>query len=121
MVDILGTGLGLSSGRLPISEACKPPFLAPKDEAASRVFQSPVAATARAEGADVHPIRLHTHIPGLAHLRDDALATLEAIAGLTVRGATRIVTGTDPEATALRVGALALTCGRSGRSRRRWE
>ena len=93
VVDIVWTVLGYTPGRFPVSEAFELPFMVTTGEATSRAFQRYVEANAMAEFADIHPILFHTHGPGALHVRGEAVTALEDMAGLTLRGPTRIVTG----------------------------
>jgi TRAP-type C4-dicarboxylate transport system substrate-binding protein len=62
-------------------------------EATSRAYQRFIDEHGAAEFADVHPILVHTHGPGVLHVRGAGVTRLEDMAGLTLRGPTRIVTG----------------------------
>jgi TRAP-type C4-dicarboxylate transport system substrate-binding protein len=62
-------------------------------EATSRAFHEYVLANAMEEFKDVHPIVLHTHGPGLLHVRGAGVRRLEDMEGLKIRTPTRVAGG----------------------------
>ncbi|MEQ8602153.1 MAG: TRAP transporter substrate-binding protein [Marivibrio sp.] len=93
VVDIVWTVLGYTPGRFNKTEAFELPFMVTTGEATSRAFHEYVQANALDEFADVQPLVLHTHGPGLLHVRGDGVASLDDMEGLKVRGPTRVITG----------------------------
>ncbi|GAB4375139.1 MAG: TRAP transporter substrate-binding protein [Kiloniellaceae bacterium] len=93
VVDLIWTVLGYTPGRFPKSEAVELPFMVTTAEATSRAFHEYVLANAADEFKDVHPIALHTHGPGLLHVKGDGVHRLEDMKGLKIRTPTRVVAG----------------------------
>jgi len=93
VVDLVWTVLGYTPGRFPKSEAFELPFMVTTAEATSRAFHEYVLANAMDEFKDVHPIVLHTHGPGLLHVRGKGVHRLEDMTGLKIRTPTRIAAG----------------------------
>src|SRR3546814_6742347 len=93
VVDLIWTVLGYTPGRFPKSEAFELPFMVTTAEATSRAFHEYVLANAMDEFEDVHPIVLHTHGPGLLHVRGKAVRSLKDMAGLKIRTPTRVAAG----------------------------
>jgi TRAP-type transport system periplasmic protein len=93
VVDLVWTVLGYTPGRFPKSEAFELPFMVTTAEATSRAFHEYVLANAMDEFKDVHPIVLHTHGPGLLHVRGKGVHRLEDMKGLKIRTPTRIAAG----------------------------
>jgi TRAP-type C4-dicarboxylate transport system substrate-binding protein len=92
VVDIVWTVLGYTPGRFDKTEAFELPFMVTTGEATSRAFYEYVRKNAMDEFADVHPLVLHTHGPGLMHVRGDGVASLGDMKGLKLRGPTRVIT-----------------------------
>lgn len=92
VVDIVWTVLGYTPGRFNKTEAFELPFMVTTGEATSRAFYEYVQANALDEFADVQPLVLHTHGPGLLHVRGDGVASLDDMKGLKLRGPTRVIT-----------------------------
>jgi len=93
VVDLVWTVLGYTPGRFPKSEAFELPFMVTTAEATSRAFHDYVQANAMDEFKDVHPIALHTHGPGLLHVRGKGVQSLADMTGLKIRTPTRIIAG----------------------------
>ncbi|MGE5766613.1 MAG: TRAP transporter substrate-binding protein [Bacteroidota bacterium] len=93
VVDLIWTVLGYTPGRFPKSEAFELPFMVTTAEPTSRAFHEYVLANATDEFADVHPIALHTHGPGLLHVRGEGVRSLEDMAGLKIRTPNRVASG----------------------------
>jgi TRAP-type C4-dicarboxylate transport system substrate-binding protein len=93
VVDLIWTVLGYTPGRFPKSEAFELPFMVTTAEATSRAFHEYVLANAMDEFKDVHPIVLHTHGPGLLHVRGEGVRSLDDMAGLKIRTPTRVAAG----------------------------
>ncbi|TVQ29047.1 MAG: C4-dicarboxylate ABC transporter [Geminicoccaceae bacterium] len=92
VVDIAWTLLGYTPGRFPRAEAFELPFLGTTGEATSRAFSAFVEAHAMADFDGVRPLVVHTHGPGLLHVRGSGVERLEDLQGLTLRGPTRVTT-----------------------------
>ena len=104
VVDIVWTVLGYTPGRFPITEAFELPFMVSNGEATSRAFHDYVANNAMSEFDGVVPIALHTHGPGILHVRGDGIQSLDDFDGLKLRGPTRIITGLLEELGATAIG-----------------
>ncbi|MCF6303357.1 MAG: TRAP transporter substrate-binding protein [Devosiaceae bacterium] len=90
VADIIWTVLGYTPGRFPKSEVFETPFMVTNGENTSRAFQQYVETYAMDEFKDVHLIAVHTHGPGLFHMKEP-LTSLEDLAGRKVRGGSRII------------------------------
>jgi len=104
VVDLTWTVLGYTPGRFPKSEAFELPFMVTTAEATSRAFHEYVLENAMDEFQDVHPIALHTHGPGLLHVRGDGVRGLEDMKGLKIRTPTRVAAGLLEDLGATAVG-----------------
>jgi len=116
VVDIIWTVLGYTPGRFPKSEVFETPFMVTNGENTSRAFQEYVETYAMDEFADVKLIAVHTHGPGLFHMKE-ALNSLEDLRGRKVRGGSRIINqmladlGAEPIGMPLPFVPEALTSG----------
>ena len=90
VVDIIWTVLGYTPGRFPKSEVFETPFMVTSGGDTSRAFWDYAQKYALDEYEDVHLLALHTHGPGLFHMRDP-LTSLEDLVGRKVRGGSRII------------------------------
>ncbi|HCO55866.1 MAG TPA: C4-dicarboxylate ABC transporter [Pelagibacterium sp.] len=90
VVDLIWTVLGYTPGRFPKSEVFEMPFLVTNAEDTSRAFQRFVEENAMDEFAGVKLIAVHTHGPGVFH-SSGPIETLEDLAGLKVRGGSRVI------------------------------
>lgn len=90
VVDVIWTVLGYTPGRFPISEAFELPFMVSTGEATSRAFQEYVETYAMSEFDGVKLIAVHTHGPGLFHMKDP-INSLADLNGKKVRGGSRII------------------------------
>jgi len=90
VVDIIWTVLGYTPGRFPKSEVFELPFMVATGEDTSRAFQRYVEANAMDEFEGVKLIAVHTHGPGLFHMKDP-INSLADINGKKVRGGSRVV------------------------------
>lgn len=104
VVDLIWTVLGYTPGRFPKSEAFELPFMVTTAEATSRAFHEYVLENAMDEFQDVHPIALHTHGPGLLHVRGDGVRALADMEGLKIRTPTRVAAGLLEDLGATAVG-----------------
>ncbi|HHS82842.1 MAG TPA: TRAP transporter substrate-binding protein [Devosia sp.] len=116
VVDIIWTVLGYTPGRFPRSEVFETPFMVTTGAQTSRAFQEYVENYAMDEFSDVHLIAVHTHGPGLFHMKDPLLS-LEGLRGRKVRGGSRIISqmlaslGAEPIGMPLPSVPQALTTG----------
>lgn len=90
VVDLIWTVLGYTPGRFPKSEVFETPFMVTSGEATSRAFQEYVEQYAMDEFAEVKLIAVHTHGPGLFHMKQP-VEKLEDLDGKKVRGGSRII------------------------------
>ena len=70
------------------------PFLPSTAEATSQAVQAFYEAHQLAEFADVHPLMFHVHAPGLFHMKDAPIQTLEDLEGKKIRAPTRVINDT---------------------------
>lgn len=92
VVDIVWTLAGYTPGRFPKSEVFDMPFLAGSAEATSQAAWEFYQKHLTQEFADTHVLAVHTHGPGLLHVKGNGVTKLEDMKGLKLRGPTRIVT-----------------------------
>ncbi|MFW5833263.1 MAG: TRAP transporter substrate-binding protein [Pseudomonadota bacterium] len=92
VVDLAWTLLGYTPGRFPRAEVFELPFLGTSGEATSRAFHEFVETHAMADFVGIRPLVVHTHGPGVLHVRGDPVRRLEDLEDLTVRGPTRLTT-----------------------------
>jgi TRAP-type C4-dicarboxylate transport system substrate-binding protein len=90
VVDIVWTIMGYTPGRFPKSEVFELPFLLTSGENSSAAFHNYVMEHAADEYAGVKVLALHTHGPGLFHSKEP-INKLEDLAGMKVRGGSRII------------------------------
>jgi TRAP-type C4-dicarboxylate transport system substrate-binding protein len=90
VVDLIWTVLGYTPGRFPKSEVFELPFMVTKGEATSVAFQKYVEANSMDEFAGVKLLCVHAHGPGLFHTKDP-VTKLEDLAGMKIRGGSRII------------------------------
>lgn len=90
VVDLAWTVLGYTPGRFPKSEVFEMPFLVTNAEDTSRAFQRFVEENAMDEFSGVKLIAVHTHGPGVFH-SSSPIERLEDLAGLKVRGGSRVI------------------------------
>ncbi|MPZ12308.1 MAG: C4-dicarboxylate ABC transporter [Kiloniellaceae bacterium] len=89
VVDIVWTLTGYTPGRFPGTEAFELPFMPANAEATSQAAWKFYEKYLTAEFTEVHPIAVHTHGPGLLHVKGKGVEKLEDMAGLKLRGPTR--------------------------------
>jgi len=92
VVDIIWTVLGYTPGRFPKSEAFELPFMVTTGEATSKAYYDFVQAHALDEFKGTKPLALHTHGPGLIHVKGNGVRSLDDMKGLKLRGPTRVIT-----------------------------
>lgn len=91
VVDIVWTLAGYTPGRFPKAEVFEMPFLPSTGEATSQAAWDYYQQHMREETKDVHVIAVHTHGPGLLHVKGDGVRRLEDMRGLKLRGPTRMI------------------------------
>lgn len=89
VADIVWTAPGYTPGRFPGSEVMELPFMPASAEATSQAAWEVYERFLVDEFDEVHVIAMHTHGPGLLHIRTGSVQQLEDMAGLTLRGPTR--------------------------------
>jgi TRAP-type C4-dicarboxylate transport system substrate-binding protein len=89
VVDIVWTLTGYTPGRFPGTEALELPFMPANAEATSQAAWRFYEKYLTDEFKDVQLIAVHTHGPGLLHVKGDGVAKLEDMQGLKLRGPTR--------------------------------
>ena len=89
VVDIVWTLTGYTPGRFPGTEAFELPFMPASAEATSQAAWKFYEKYLTDEFKDVHLIAVHTHGPGLLHVKGDGVEKLEDMQGLKLRGPTR--------------------------------
>jgi TRAP-type C4-dicarboxylate transport system substrate-binding protein len=89
VVDIVWTLTGYTPGRFPGTEAFELPFMPAKAEATSQAAWKFYEKHLTDEFKDVHIIAVHTHGPGLLHVKGSGVTKLEDMQGLKLRGPTR--------------------------------
>jgi TRAP-type C4-dicarboxylate transport system substrate-binding protein len=89
VVDIVWTLTGYTPGRFPGTEAFELPFMPANAEATSQAAWKFYEKYLTEEFTEVHPIAVHTHGPGLLHVKGKGVEKLEDMQGLKLRGPTR--------------------------------
>ena len=91
VVDVVWTLPGYTPGRFPRSEAFELPFIAGNGEQTSQAAWEYYEKHLRDEFKDIKPIAVHTHGPGLLHVKGNGVRKLEDMKGLKLRGPSRQV------------------------------
>lgn len=91
VVDIVWTLPGYTPGRFPRTEAFELPFIAGNGEQNSQAAWEFYEKHLKDELKDVKVIAVHTHGPGLIHVKGNGVRKLEDMKGLRLRGPTRVV------------------------------
>lgn len=102
-VDIVWTVLGYTPGRFPKTEAFELPFMVGDAEAGSRAFHEYVEANAMDEFQNTRPLVFHVHGPGWFHTTQP-LTSIDDLAGMKLRGPTRVTVSLLEELGATPVG-----------------
>ncbi len=92
VVDLVWTLTGYTPDRFPKSEVFDLPFLPVSAEATSQAAYEFYQSHLLDEFEDVHVLMVHTHGPGLLHVKGDGIRTLDDLEGLRLRGPTRMTT-----------------------------
>jgi TRAP-type C4-dicarboxylate transport system substrate-binding protein len=85
VVDVAWTLAGYTPGRFPKLEVLELPFVPGTAKATSAAAHAFYEAHARDELASVHPLMVHVHGPGVFHMRNAPIRTLEDLAGKKIR------------------------------------
>jgi TRAP-type C4-dicarboxylate transport system substrate-binding protein len=104
VIDITWTLPGYTPGRFPKVEAFELPFMVTTAAATSQAFQEFYEQHIADQFPDVHVIAVHTHGPGLLHMKGDPIETLEDLQGKKLRGPTRVINGMLEKLGAVPVG-----------------
>ena len=91
VLDITWTLSGYTPGRFPKSEVFELPFMPASGEATSKAAWEFYERHLSDEFKDVHVIAVHVHGPGLLHVKGDGVRRLEDMAGMKLRGPTRMI------------------------------
>jgi len=91
VVDIVWTLPGYTPGRFPRTEAFELPFIAGNGEQTSQAAWEYYQKHLKDELKDVQIIAVHTHGPGLLHVKGNGVRRLEDMKGLKLRGPSRQV------------------------------
>ncbi len=91
VVDIVWTLPGYTPGRFPRAEVFELPFIAGTGEQTSQAAWEFYQKHLKDEFKDVHIIAVHTHGPGLLHVKGKGVRRLEDMRGLKLRGPSRQV------------------------------
>jgi TRAP-type transport system periplasmic protein len=92
VVDIIWTLPGNTAGRFPRVEVFELPFYMNNAEATSRAYWEYVQTMCPDEFKDTHLIALHVHGPGMFHMKNKQIKTVDDLKGQKVRGPTRQIT-----------------------------
>lgn len=104
IVDIAWTTMGWTPGRFPRAEVFDLPFIGASAQATSRAAWRYYEAHLTEELADVHPLAVHVHGPGVIHMNAPAIETPGDLRGRTLRGPSRLINRLIEELGATPVG-----------------
>jgi TRAP-type C4-dicarboxylate transport system substrate-binding protein len=90
VADVVWTLPGYNAGRFPKVEVFELPFTVSQAEATSRALWDYVEQHDAEEFKDVHLLALHTHGPGVFHMRGKQVRSLADLQGAKIRAASRI-------------------------------
>ncbi|MCC5989337.1 MAG: TRAP transporter substrate-binding protein [Pararhodobacter sp.] len=91
VVDIAWALPGWTPGRFPMIEVFDLPFIAASAQATSRAAWHFAQEYLAEELADVHALAVHTHGPGVIHIKAPAIESPSDLRGRTLRGPSRLV------------------------------
>jgi TRAP-type C4-dicarboxylate transport system substrate-binding protein len=92
VADIVWTSPGYNAGRFPRLEVFELPFMMGTTEGTSKAAWDFLQTHSKDEFADTHPMAINVHGPGVIHLRDRQVKSVQDLKGLKVRGPTRAIT-----------------------------
>jgi len=104
VVDIVWTLPGYTPGAFPKSETFELPFMTKSAEASSQALWEFYEKHLQDEYADVHVLAMHTHGPGIIHVKPRPVKTLDDMQGLKLRGPTRVISSLINQLGATAVG-----------------
>lgn len=90
VADIIWTVIGYTPGRFPTAEAFELPFIMRDGEITSKAFHEYCELYCLEDFSDVKVLAFHTHGPGLIH-SIGPVEGLDDMAGLKIRGGSRVV------------------------------
>ena len=90
VVDAAWTVIGYTPGRFPKTEAFELPFMTGNAEKGSRAFHQFVTEQSAEAFKDIKPLAFHVHGPGVIH-SSKPIEKVADMAGLKVRGPTRVI------------------------------
>lgn len=91
VADVVWTLPGYTPGRFPMMAVFELPFMVSDAEATSQAVHAFYEAHARAEFADIHPILVHAHGPGVIHTRGKGIESVADMEGLQLRAPGRAI------------------------------
>lgn len=94
VVDIAWTLAGYTPGRFPKLEVLELPFMPTTAKATSAAAHSYFEQHARDELADVHPLMVHVHGPGILHMRNAPIRSLHDMSRKKIRVPSRPINDT---------------------------
>jgi TRAP-type C4-dicarboxylate transport system substrate-binding protein len=94
IADVVWTLPGYTPGRFPTIEVFELPFLPASAEATSQAVQEFYEKHQLAEFDDIHPLMFHVHAPGVFHMKDAPIQSLDDLPGKKVRAPTRVINDT---------------------------
>ncbi|MBC6439126.1 MAG: TRAP transporter substrate-binding protein [Rhodospirillales bacterium] len=89
VADIVWTLPGYTPGRFPLVEVFELPFVTGSAEATSQAVMDFYDDHLTEEFAEVHPLVLHVHAPGVIHTRETPIAAIEDMVNVPLRAPTR--------------------------------
>jgi TRAP-type C4-dicarboxylate transport system substrate-binding protein len=92
VVDVIWTLPGNNAGRFPRVEVFELPFMMTNAEATSKAYWEYCQTLAKDEFKDVQVLALQVHGPGMFHMKDKQIKSVDDLKGLKVRGPTRQIT-----------------------------
>jgi len=92
VVDLAWTLPGYTPGRFPMTEVFELPFMSGLAEDASPALCAFYQEHLQSEYGEVRPIALHTSGAGLFHVRGTTIRDIDDLAGLKIRGPSRVTT-----------------------------
>lgn len=104
VVDIAWSFPGWAPGRFPMLEVFDIPFIAANAQITSRAAWRFAGEYLSEELADVHPLAVHTHGPGVLHMKAPLIESPADLRGRSIRGPSRLANRLIEELGATPVG-----------------